>query len=294
MPRSHLVYLAVGNNPALHAQAAYAMLSALAFKGEAPVEIHLFTDVARESTDVAGLSPLLKDQITLDSLPPARIASLVPGAYDPYRLKLAVLREIALRFPSDASIFCDADTFFLAPYASLLDRITGGARVLHRLEYNIGAHPTPQMKKFRRALHAAGLNNSAQAMWNSGVIGLPPHSAPLLDAALETLADLSPHTPKKYLAEQFSISRALSEQSPPQPAEDFLFHYWFQKADYTRAIQDRLAAWQQITLAEACARLRVNPLQLPAPPQKLHWWERALIAAHLRRRPEEIRGLPRQ
>jgi hypothetical protein len=115
MPRSHLVYLAVGNNPALHAQAAYAMLSALAFRGDASVEIHLFTDVA-------GLSPLLQDQITLDSLPPTRIASLVPGAYDPYRLKLAVLREIALRFPSDASIFCDADTFFLAPYASLLDR----------------------------------------------------------------------------------------------------------------------------------------------------------------------------
>ncbi len=155
MPRSHLVYLAVGNNPALHAQAAYAMLSALAFKGDAPVEIHLFTDVARDSTDVARdlsdaatdapailsdtfpLGPLLQDQITLDSLPPARIASLVPGAYDPYRLKLAVLREIALRFPADASIFCDADTFFLAPYAPLLDRITGGARVLHRHEYNI-------------------------------------------------------------------------------------------------------------------------------------------------------------
>jgi hypothetical protein len=291
------------------------MLSALAFKGDAPVEIHFFTDVARgftdaarDSTDVARdlsdapailpdtfpLGPLLQDQITLDSLSPARIASLVPGAYDPYRLKLAVLREIALRFPADACIFLDADTFFLKPYAPLLDRITGGARVLHRHEYNIANHPTPQMRKFRRALRAAGLADTMPAMWNSGVIGLPPHSAPLLDTALATLANLSPHTRKKYLAEQFSISRALSQQSPPLPAEDFIFHYWYQKADYTSAIEKRLATWQSLSLDAACAKLRENPLQLRAPRQKLHWWEHALIRVGLRRRPEDPRGLPQQ
>ncbi len=294
MPRSHLVYLAVGNNPGLHAQAAYSMLSALAFKDSASAELHFFTDVAVKSADAADTYSLLLNHVTLDSLSPVRIAALVPGPYDPYRLKLSVLREIAQRFPSDASVFLDADTFFLAPYAPLLDRISSGARVLHRREYDIATHPTPQMAKFRRALRAAGLSSDhAPQMWNSGVIGLPPHSAWLLDDALKTLAQLSPHTSKEYLAEQFSISRALSQQYPPQSAEDFLFHYWYQKADYTRAIRERLSTWQSLPLAEACAQLRNNPLHLPAPPQRLHWWERALISGRLRRRPQEIRGLPR-
>jgi hypothetical protein len=289
MSRTHLVYLTAGDNPSLHAQASYAMLSALAFKGDALAYIHLFTDAT-------SIYPLLQGHVTLEFLSSARIASLVPGPYDPYRLKLSVLREMAHRFPSDACVFLDADTFFLKPYASLLNRICNGARVLHRREYLISRHPTPQMKKFRRAIWGAKLGSGLNgfSMWNSGVIGLPANSLTLLDEALKTLKRLSPHTSKKYLAEQFSITSALCLQGQPEAAEDFIFHYWYQKADYTSAIEKRLAAWQSLSLDAACAKLRENPLQLRAPRQKLHWWEHALIRVGLRRRPEDPRGLPQQ
>jgi hypothetical protein len=42
------------------------------------------------------------------------------------------------------------------------------------------------------------------------------------------------------------------------------------------------------------AELRWQTLVLPVPPQKLHWWEKLLIAAKLRQRPVDSRGLPRQ
>jgi hypothetical protein len=288
MPRTHLVYLASGTNSFLDAQAAYAMLSALAFKGDATIEIHFFTDASE-------LHPLLQDHVTLEFLSSERSAALVPGSFDPYRLKLAVLREIAQRYSSEACMFLDADTFFFQPYAPLLDRLSDDAGVLHRREYTITTHPTPQMRKFERALRAAAFNpDNSFAMWNSGVIGLPANSLPLLDEAFKTLERLSPHTRKKYLVEQFSITYAMCLHGQPEPAEEFVFHYWYQKSDYTAAIQKQLAAWQDLSLDAACSRLRENPLRLRAPRQKLHWWERALINAGLRRRPEEIRGLPPQ
>jgi hypothetical protein len=289
MPRTHLVYLASGTNSSLHAQVAYSMLSALAFKSDAAIEIHLFTDAA-------DVYPLLQDHVTSEFLSPERITLLVPGVFDPYRLKLAVLRDIAQRYSSDACMFVDADTFFIKPYAPLLDDIKDGACVLHRREYLLSKHPTQQMKKFRRAIWGARLGNPLNgfSMWNSGVIGLPPNSISILDEAFKTLKRLSPHTRKKYLAEQFSITYAICLQGQPEAAEDYIFHYWYQKADYTAAIEKRLAVWKGLTLDAACSKLREGPLRLRAPRQKLHWWERALIRTSLRRRPEEIRGLPPQ
>lgn len=289
MSRTHLVYLAAGTNPSLHVQAAYAMLSALAFKGAAPIEIHLFTDAADHY-------PPLQGHVTVELLSSDRIASLVPRTFDPYRLKLAVLRDIAQRHPAEACMVVDADTFFIKPYAQLLERINAGACVLHRREYMVSTHPTSQMRKFERALRAAsiGPGSTGYSMWNSGVIGLPPNSLSILDEAFETLERLSPHTRKRYLAEQFSITHGMCLQGQPEAAEDFVFHYWYQKADYTAAIERRLAKWQELSLDAACSQLRENPLRLRAPRQKLHWWERALIKAGLRPRPEEIRGLPPQ
>jgi hypothetical protein len=276
MNAARIVYLAAGSGDDLHTQAHYAVLSALAWAPEAAV--HVFTDQPQRYANIA-------QHVRLEPLPPA------PPDADPFRLKLEVVRHAAERFPEDVILFCDVDTFFLRDAQPLLARLRHGDHLLHRMEYELERQPTAQMRRFRRALQRAGVVCDGAAMWNSGMIGLPAGSAGLVEQALQTLAQLAPQTPKKYLAEQFAISLALQRTASLAPAEAFVFHYWYQKQDYTRAIRSRLSVWSGFSIEEAADALRRLPLALPAPPQKLHWWERVLIAAKLREPPVDPRGL---
>lgn len=286
MSNTQLVLVAYGGNPHLVPQATYAVLSALAYKEDAAVEISIYTDAPEHFSWLTG-------HLRIEQLTRERMAGLAPGAAGPYYLKLAAIQETASRFPGDAVLFCDADTYFVTPFAPLLALIASGRRMMHRREYDVAAHPTNQMRKFRHVLRRAGLREGTNGlfMWNSGVIGLPLGSAGVLDEALSILNRLVPHTPKKFLAEQFSISLAMQAGASVVSAEEYVFHYWYQKPDYTRAIRERLQAWHNWPLEKQLSALREQPLVLPAPPQKLHWWEIALIGAGLRDRPADIRGL---
>jgi hypothetical protein len=166
--------------------------------------------------------------------------------------------------------------------------------VLHRREYSVSEHPTPQMKKFRAALSAAQLPQlfHKASMWNSGVVGLPPYTSSAVAQAQETFEALCLHTRKRYLAEQFSLSLAFAESGGPMAAEDWVFHYWYQKAAYTQAIEEFFSSRATLPLEELLDCVRGRRIALEPPPQKLHWWERALIAAGTRPAPEDIRGLP--
>jgi len=276
-----LVYLAAGTSDALHTQALYAMLSALAW-GDGKQLIHLHTDAPERYRSLAEMA---HGQIALHA-----IANVEPGRI--FETKLSVIHDCTQRFSADAVLFCDADTFFVQPYEDLRNRILGGDFFLHRREYDVASHPTPQMRKFRRSLRRAGLGEHG-AMWNSGVAGLPPGQSHVLDEAFMTFARLTPHTKKKYLAEQYCLSRAISDAGQVSPAEDWSFHYWYQKAGYTQAIQDRLNQWEGKSLAQIVAGIKADRIVLPAPAAKLHWWEKLLTSTGLRERPPEIRGLPK-
>jgi hypothetical protein len=278
-----ILYLAVGPHEALHAQARYAMLSALAW-GDGEELIHLHTDSPERYQSLVELAPR---RIAIE-----RAEMTAPNSI--FEFKLSIIQQTARQFHDDAILFCDADTFFTRPYADLSARILGGDLIMHRREYDVAAHPTPQMRKFRHALRNAGLAGATTdaAMWNSGVAGLPPGNAEIVENALRTFARLSPHTKKQYLAEQYSLSRSLASRGPITPAENWIFHYWYQKAEYTHAINQRMEQWSDKSLAQISAELQTSRIALLAPPQKLHWWEEALVRTGLRTRPPEIRGLP--
>jgi hypothetical protein len=279
-----LVYLAAGTNDALHAQARYAVLSALAW-GDGEQSIHLHTDAPEQYSLLAEMAP---GQIAIHT-----IASVDPGKI--FETKLSVIHDCARQFSGDAVLFCDADTFFVRLYQNLCARLFAGELMMHRCEYDIASHPTPQMRKFRRALRSAGLREESGwgAMWNSGVVGLPPGHAHIVDAARNTYARLTPHTKKKYLAEQYCLSQSISQSGQVASAEGWIFHYWYQKAAYTQAIQDRLNQWGGKSFAQILASIRADRLVLPAPAAKLHWWEKFLTRTGLRENPPEIRGLPK-
>jgi hypothetical protein len=282
-----ILYLAVGPDHALHTQALYAALSALAWRQDDAQSILLFTDTPHAYRRIANHVELLEL--------PAKLSTLyVHPTFDPFQLKLALLEHVARTVADDAILFCDADTFFLQSYAELAAQLADGRPFLHRREYAIRTHPTGQTRRFHKALRRARLDDGTTelSMWNSGVVGLPPHSEAALQDAMSIFKKLSPYTRKRYLAEQFSITLALSRAATLTAAEPWVFHYWYQKQDYLRAIQKFLADCDALPLEELLHKLREQRFVLPAPSQKLHWWERALIRAGLRRMPHDIRGLP--
>jgi hypothetical protein len=281
---SRILYLAVGENNAVHTQARYAALSAVAWGGDAQVMV--FTDQPQHYASIA-------DCVSLHAPPQELVALTLPESFDPFQLKLGLLHYAAIHYAADCLLFCDADTFFLQPPTAVFGRIADRAFCLHRREYALDWHRAAQTRRFCNALRRAGIAADAGTMfmWNSGVVGLPAGSGAVIARARSMFEKLVPHTSKRYLAEQFSISQAIAQAGTVLAAEEFVFHYWFQKGDYTRAVEERMATTP--SRDELLAAIRDKPLRLPAPPQKLHWWEHLLIRARLRIRPEDIRGLPK-
>lgn len=281
-----VLYLAVGDSVPLHRQALYAGMSALAW-GDGTERVVLYTNHPEEFVRIAPC-------ITIEPIPQSLAEKYLDRAFDPFQLKLTILGHAAEIYPQQALLFCDADTFFTCPYHDLAARLQSGAHFLHRREYSIASHPTPQMRKFKKALRKAGLGGeTGTAMWNSGVVGLPPPASAVLRDAQTIFTQVSAHTRKRYLAEQFALSLAIDRAGTLSSAEDWVFHYWFQKDDYTRSIKSFLSMYASTSLADLLTLLRQQRLTLPPPRPKLHWWETALIRTGLRNRPEEIRGLPK-
>jgi hypothetical protein len=276
---ANLVYVAYGRRDVL-TQAHYAVLSALAFRGQADIAVHLFTD----APEIFGT---LADAVVLHPFSADDIQSLRgPGDY-PFRVKIAVLARMAQQHPERALIFADADTFFFAPIERLLARVAPGRAALHRREYDVATFPTLQVRKFRARMRRLAPEVELQgAMWNSGVVGVSPAQFGVFADMLRVIDKVSPHY-RKALAEQYAVSYFLQEAATVEACDDVVFHYWYQKDDYQREIESRLAHWRTLPLEQALAELRQQRIVLPPPPRKVRWWER-----RLHRRLPDFRGLP--
>src|SRR5512146_1040465 len=260
---ANLVYVAYGAREVL-AQAHYAVLSALAFRGRSEVAIHLFTD---QPDLFAGL----RKQVTLRPLSGGEIrAWRGPGDY-PFRVKIAAMAQMA-QSSTGALIFADADTFFVAPLERLLTRLGPGRAVMHRQEYDVANFPTLQVRKFRRAVrrHAPEVELRG-TMWNSGVVGVNPEQFGVFREMLRVIDQVSPYF-KKALVEQYAVSHFLQRAARVGPCEDTIFHYWDPKPEYQREIEARLARWARLPLESTLTELRERRIALPPPPRKVRWW----------------------
>ena len=88
-------------------------------------------------------------------------------------------------------------------------------------------------------------------------------------SARRRIADLLQQSPPS------AVAYYLQKNATVHPCDDVLFHYWAQKAEYQRAIETRLAAWQEKPLESALEELRRNPIVLP-PYVPRHGWVRRL------------------
>lgn len=256
--RVRLVTLAYGGEP-VRTQALYCAWSALAWAEGLPLSVHVYTDEPAAYAALAGRIEV--EPVSLDRIRAWR------GPDDfVHRQKTELVRDVAVRFPDDPLLYVDSDTFFVGPVARAAERIAPGRSVLHVREFSVATHGTSQMKKFRREMRGVTFRGAPVRldcdMWNAGAVGLDPAQFALLPEWLALIDAVYPRI-QRFFVEQFAISLLLQRDTTVAAIDDVLFHYWFQKDEYTEELRRALAALAALPPAEADARLRASPIRLP-------------------------------
>jgi len=254
-----LLYVAYGRHD-VRTQALYAAMSALAHAGDLPLAIHVVTDAPE------AFAPLGR-RVELVPASASDVARWLGPERFSLRVKPAVFREVARRYPSDPLLLADADTFFVAPVARAFERIRPGAAVLWEREYAVATSEMAVMYRFRRKLRRARFRGApidlGVDMWNSGAVGLDPAQFALAEDWLAFVDQVYPPT-RRWILEQFAISWVLQRGGVALSAcEDVLVHYWFDKPGHSAAVTAALERARGAPLDEALAAIRAGPIELP-------------------------------
>ena len=272
MGRVHVVTQAYGLEE-VRTQALYLAWSALAWRGDAPLDVHVYTD----APEAFGA---LADWIDVRRLSAPEIRAWRGPLDFVHRLKAEMVRDVVRRYPEDKLLYLDADVFFTAPAAAIFERIGPGRSVLHERELSVPASNAAQIRKFRRHLAPLRFRGApidlTRDMWNAGAVGLDPSVFPVVDEWIEFIDTVYPHY-KRGLVEQYGICHLLQREGSVSPCTSEVFHYWFQKDEYVGAIRAALSQLGALPLDDALATVRAHPISLPPPMERKHrttLWDR--------------------
>jgi hypothetical protein len=261
-PRATRVAFLATSRPDIWDQALYAAWSALAWRGDAAVQVHLFTDRAEHFAPLAGA-------VQIDPLPPERAREWVRPWGLVFRMKAKALEELFARFPYEKALLLDSDTFFRGPVAAAVDRIGAGRPVMHLREYEPLTRDSLEMKHFRRRMARARYRGQPVPldpwMWNAGAVGLDPADRTVLQDWKDFMDETYPANPKGSV-EQYGISWLLQRRGDAlSPIDDVVVHYYPDKDRTLAAIRAELEVLKRLPMAEALERIRASPVRTEGP-----------------------------
>jgi hypothetical protein len=154
------------------------------------------------------------------------IAAWSGGGLYRHRIKPEVVRDALTRFAGPVC-FLDCDSIVRPSFHAEVTAKMAAAVVMNAFERK---NPFPPLSGFRcRLPHLGGYHYDVEnsAMYNSGLIGMRPEHAPLLDDALAMIDALIGRAKKFPEIEQFALSEVLRLSAIPiaQVNNTFL-HYW--------------------------------------------------------------------
>lgn len=224
-------------------RATFAVLSFYAWLGDesATVQTVVFTD--RPNFFVPYLEGL---PVRYSLLTSAQLEEMRGPERYVHRVKLQVVTQVFRSHPTDNVLFCDADTFFIAPAAPLLRGLRPDVSFMHKREFTfadavriyakfaLGNQDEP-LHKFLALIKSRTFRVGAQAqqfrasqfMWNSGVLGLHRQVAGLLPEII-ALNDALYRGSGWITSEQIAFSLALPVETRLLPSTQYVMHYWGQ------------------------------------------------------------------
>lgn len=256
--RDRLVYLCYGEG-LIVAETEFSIVSS--FRWDPEHEVVVYTD----HPEAFDHLPVRVERLTPETL----AAWSGPDGYA-HRRKLECVAH-ALRQATGRVVFVDGDTWFRRPPAELFRRVDARHALMHVREntlvasglgYNLELAEHLRANRFEDLGGASYDFTADPPSWNSGVIGLLPEHAPLVQEALHLLDQLQPAGLQVHTVEQFALGVALERSLTVGEAIDVVFHYW--QPEIRHPASDRLVATLDRTRghelsARARALHRVRP-----------------------------------
>lgn len=260
------VTLAYGDAPGVYRQSLMLLLSLVAHAPE-PYELLVATD--RPECYV-----WFGTRVEIEYLDFARLQVWRGPAPFSMRQKLELARaaiptaESGLsRTPPAATVLIDADVLAVAPLQPFVERLRAGELFMHKREYLLADSRRAGNRKLWSALRTIpGFTfTKLDAMWNSGVIGVPTADRALLDDAIRLYDQLGEAGLRHFATEQLVEGVILGRTGRLHAADRWFAHYWGNKPGYDAEIARRLADAfiEGMSVKEAAALYRQHPINLP-------------------------------
>lgn len=161
-----------------------------------------------------------------------------------WRVKIKALQLIAQKYPSDSILYLDGDTFFYQNMDSLRNGLINGQNYMHIKEGKLSTLSSKTEKLMwnqmeGKVYHDIKIDENT-AMWNAGLIGISNQHFDCLELTLGINDAMCADHVTRRLIEQFAFSIGLNEYSALQPADHIVGHYWGNKKQWNKIINDFL------------------------------------------------------
>lgn len=171
------------------------------------------------------------------------------------------------RMPPSATVLLDADVLALKPLAPFVTRLQAGDLFMHKQEFVLSENRRAGNRRLWNTLRKSRTFDfaPADAMWNSGVIGVPAADRMLLDEAIDLYDRLGHEGLTHFATEQLVEGVIFGRTGRLKPAAEWFAHYWGNKPGYDAEIARRLADAfiEGMSVKDAAAMYRARPIDLP-------------------------------
>jgi len=274
------VTLAYGDAPGVYRQSLMLLLSLVAY-AEEPYELVVATD--RPECYV-----WFGTRVEIEFLDFSRLEAWKGPRPFSMRQKLELARaaipttESGLSLtPPTATVLLDADVLARKPLGPFAARLRAGELFMHKKEYVLSESPRRGNRKLWASLRDSKTFafRADDAMWNSGVLGVPTADRGLLDESIALYDRLGEEGLRHFATEQLVEGVILGRTGRLHPADEWFTHYWGNKPGYDTEIACRLADAfiEGMSVKDAAAHYRQKPIDLPVevrrtPAEKLTRW----------------------
>lgn len=161
-----------------------------------------------------------------------------------WRVKIKALQLVAEKYPSDAILYLDGDTFFYDKMDSLRKGMEQGQNYMHVKEGKLSELSSKTEKLMWKQMKGKSYSNikigNDSTMWNAGLIGISPKHFACLDLTLMINDAMCADGVTRRLIEQFAFSLGLDQFSKLKPADHVVGHYWGNKPEWNQIISQFL------------------------------------------------------
>ncbi len=254
----HLLYLTFGENINNHVEAHFSIYTFLAQRNDINT-INVITDRPEFYNDLKGYINI----ITVDE----KILNEWKGEYNFFwRIKIKAIEMLCDLYKSEPVIYLDADTFLFSDIKFLKESFLQGAALMHEDEGNLSAIKAKTAKKMwsqtKGKIYSGITILPSHKMWNAGVVATPNQkNNSECKLALTICDEMCKQKVTPRLIEQFALSVALSETYGLQPADKTIAHYWSNKENWDKLIQQFFNSvyFRKLTVEEICNEIKMIP-----------------------------------